>query len=78
MNRNPKTQRQNQPEAPNLSGATRFSYLNVFSASFASVPASVAVPSAPSRVPLCASAPPVKWVLRFNPNTRKRFLQETT
>ncbi|WP_282181789.1 hypothetical protein, partial [Aliiroseovarius marinus] len=27
-------------------------------------------------VPLCASAPPVKWVLRLLTDSRKRFFQE--
>ena len=43
----------------------------------ASLPEPLAgVPSVPSGVPLCASAPPVKGVLRLVPHTRKQFFPE--
>ncbi|WP_323786076.1 hypothetical protein, partial [Thalassovita sp.] len=53
--------------------AARFINLNVFSLRFPPEHRSVV----PSRVPLCASAPPVKGVLRLYAHLRKRFFEKT-
>ena len=62
------------PVRPNFRRA-RPSYLsNLSSASSASAPR-LRLAAAPSGAPSCASAPPVKGLLRIAPGTRKHFLR---